>query len=325
MKRVFSGIQPSGKLTLGNYLGAIKQMIALQDEYDALYCVVDLHAITVEQDPKKLKRNSRELAALYVACGLDPKKCNLFIQSDVPYHAELGWVMQTTASMGELERMTQYKEKSNKHQNTVGLFTYPTLMAADILLYDTNLVPVGHDQKQHLEVTRDWAIRFNNKFGDTFVVPEVLIPTAGARVMDLQEPTNKMSKSAKSEKGTIYMLDDLDDVRNKIKKAVTDSEGIVKYDIENKPAVSNLISIYANITNQTIAEVENEFAGQNYGIFKGKLTEVIINELETIQANFNKIINSSELDEILEIGANNANKIAESKMKEVKTTLGLGR
>ena len=303
MKTIFSGIQPSGTITLGNYIGALKQFVELQDEYNCYFCIVDQHAITVPQDPIVLRKNIRSLAALYLAVGLDPEKATLFIQSEVPAHAQAAWMMQCISYIGELERMTQFKDKSaGKDAVSAALLTYPPLMVADILLYSADLVPVGEDQKQHLELTRDLAERFNKKYNDIFTIPEVRIPKVGARIMSLQDPSKKMSKSDPNQKGFISMLDDPKQIEKKIKSAVTDSEGIVRFDIENKPGVSNLLSIYSIVSGKTIAELETLYEGKGYGAFKGDLAEVIINALSPIQQKYNELMESNELDEILDRG-----------------------
>ncbi|MGZ4030663.1 MAG: tryptophan--tRNA ligase, partial [Tumebacillaceae bacterium] len=271
-KRVFSGVQPSGNLTIGNYLGALKQFVDLQHQADALYCVVDLHAITVPQDPEELRRRSREIAQIYLASGVDPQHATIFIQSHVREHAELGWLLQCMSYMGELNRMTQYKDKSEgKSAVSVGLFTYPVLMAADILLYDTTHVPVGDDQKQHIELTRDIAERFNGRFGDTFVIPEPHIQEFGARIMALDEPTKKMSKSAENEGSRIAMLEDPAKFKKKIMRAVTDTDNEIRFDEENKPGVSNLLTLYSLFADKPIPEVVNHFQGQGYGTLKKEL------------------------------------------------------
>ena len=272
-KRIFSGIQPSGELTLGSYMGAIKNWVSLQDEYDCLYCIVDMHAITVRQNPADLRRRSVNQLAQYIACGLDPAKNIMFIQSHVPQHAELSWVLGCYTQFGELSRMTQFKDKAAKHADniTAGLFTYPVLMAADILVYQADLVPVGQDQKQHVELCRDIAQRFNGVYGDTFTLPEPFIPKMGARVMSLGDPTSKMSKSDPD--GCVYMMDKPEDIMRKFKRAVTDCDACVKFDKENKPGISNLLSIYCAATGKTVAEAEAAFAGQGYGIFKPAVAE----------------------------------------------------
>ena len=274
-KRIFSGVQPSGHLTIGNYLGAIKNWVELQDDYDSFYCIVDLHALTVRQDPKELRRRSLSVFALYLACGLDADKNTIFVQSHVSAHAELAWILNCYTYMGELSRMTQFKEKARRHKDNInaGLFTYPVLMAADILLYQAHLVPVGADQKQHLEITRDIAQRFNSIYGDVFVIPEAYIPKVAARIMNLQEPTKKMSKSDENENAFISMLDTSDVIMRKFRRAVTDSEAQVRYDEENKPGISNLMNIYAAVTGKSYEEIEQEFDGKGYGDFKRLLVK----------------------------------------------------
>ncbi len=295
MERIVSGIQPSGDITIGNYIGAIKQFIELQNNYEMFIMIVDQHAITVPQDKTLLRKRIKDMAALYIACGLDPEKVNIFIQSEVPAHAQLSWVMECHTYFGELNRMTQFKDKSaNKNLEGVSsaLFTYPSLMAADILLYDANLVPVGSDQKQHLELTRDLANRFNNKYNNVFIVPEPFIPKSGARIMDLQEPTKKMSKSAENEKGFIKLLDDPKRAKNKIKSAITDSEMLIKYDKENKKGLSNLIDIYTSLTTLTIDDIESKYDGLGYKEFKEDLGLVVEEFLSNLQTSPKSSLNS---------------------------------
>ncbi|MGM0844309.1 MAG: tryptophan--tRNA ligase [Bacillota bacterium] len=326
METIFSGIQPSGTITLGNYIGALKQFAELQEDYNCYFCVVDQHAITVPQDKAELLKNIKSLAALYIASGIDPDKSTLFIQSEVPAHAQAGWMLQCVAYIGELERMTQFKDKSHgKEAVSAGLLTYPPLMAADILLYKTNLVPVGEDQKQHLELTRDLAERFNRKYNDIFTIPEVRIPKVGARVMSLQDPLKKMSKSDPNQKAFITLLDTPKQIEKKIKSAVTDSDGIVKFDKENKPGVSNLLSIYSILTETSIEELELKYEGKGYGDFKGDLAEVVVNTLTPIQERYNELIDSIELDEILDKGAEKANFAANKMVKKMEKAMGLGR
>jgi len=326
MQTIFSGIQPSGTITIGNYIGALKQFVELQNEYNCFFCIVDQHAITVPQDPETLRQNIRSLAALYIAVGIDPEKATLFIQSEVPAHAQAGWMMQCVAYIGELERMTQFKDKSSgKDAVLASLLTYPPLMAGDILLYNTDLVPVGEDQKQHLELTRDLAERFNKKYKDVFTIPEVRIPKIGARIMSLQEPTKKMSKSDPNKKAFITPLDDPKQIVKKIKGAVTDSEGIVKFDRENKPGVSNLLSIYSILGGKSIAEIEEMYVGKGYGDFKGDLAEVVVNVFKPIQDKYYNLLESSELDDILDRGAEKANKVASETLKKMENAMGLGR
>ncbi len=324
-KRIFSGIQPSGIITLGNYLGAVRNWVDLQDEYDCLYCIVDMHAITVRQEPKNLRQNTYSLAALYVACGLDPEKNIIYVQSHVPAHAELSWILGTFTYVGELNRMTQFKEKVKKHPDNInaGLYTYPVLMAADILLYQADLVPVGEDQRQHIELTRNVAERFNNIYGDVFKMPEGFIPKSGARIMSLQEPDKKMSKSSEDANSYISMLDDPRAAMNKIKRAVTDSESEVRFDKENKPGISNLINIYACITGKTVAEIEKEFAGQGYGSFKVQVGEAVAETLEKIQAEYQRVIkDKTYLENMFRTGAERADRIAQRTLAKVQKKVG---
>ncbi|MDR4887017.1 tryptophan--tRNA ligase [Fredinandcohnia sp. QZ13] len=326
MQTIFSGIQPSGSVTLGNYIGAMKQFVELQNEYNCFYCIVDQHAITVPQDSKKLRENIRSLAALYLAIGLDPEKATLFIQSEVPAHAQAGWMLQCVSYIGELERMTQFKDKSQGKEAVVaGLLTYPPLMAGDILLYNADLVPVGEDQKQHIELTRDLAERFNKKYREIFTIPDARIPKEGARIMSLQDPTKKMSKSDPNPKSYIALLDDPKQIEKKIKSAVTDSEGIVKFDKENKPGISNLLTIYSNFSNKSIEEIESMYEGKGYGEFKANLAEVVLNEIRPIQERYYEILNSSKLDYILDAGAAKANNVASKTVKKMENAMGLGR
>ncbi|GAB6117821.1 tryptophan--tRNA ligase [Thermoanaerobacter brockii subsp. lactiethylicus] len=323
MKKVFSGVQPSGDIHIGNYLGAMRQFVALQDDYECFFCAVDLHTLTVPQDPKVLKEKTIELAALYLAIGLDPKKVTIFIQSHVPAHAELAWLLQCITYFGELSRMTQFKDKSKgKESVSVGLFTYPDLMAADILLYNTHYVPVGEDQKQHLELTRDIAQRFNNRFGETFVVPEPMILKLGARIMSLTDPTKKMSKSDSDPNNRINLLDEPSSIKKKIMKAVTDSESEIRLDWDNKPGVSNLLTIYSLFTGMEIEEVINKFNGQGYGTLKKELAEVVIDKLTVIQKNY-KDLSRDYVLKVLKEGAERAQAVAEKTLKEVKEKVGL--
>ncbi|MGP1906631.1 tryptophan--tRNA ligase [Metabacillus sp. JX24] len=326
MKTIFSGIQPTGNVTLGNYIGAMKQFVDLQNDYDCYFCIVDQHAITQPQDRLQLRKSIKSLAALYLAVGLDPEKATLFIQSEVPAHAQAGWMMQCVAYIGELERMTQFKDKSaGKEAVSAGLLTYPPLMAADILLYKTDLVPVGEDQKQHLELTRDLAERFNKKYNDIFTVPEVRIPKIGARIMSLADPTKKMSKSDPNQKAFITLLDDPKVIEKKIKSAVTDSEGIVKFDKENKPGVSNLLSIYSILSGISIEDLEKKYEGKGYGDFKADTAAAVINALQPIQEKYYSLVESDELDEILDRGAERANAQAGKMIKKMESAMGLGR
>ncbi|MEH7110402.1 MULTISPECIES: tryptophan--tRNA ligase [Bacillaceae] len=325
-KTIFSGIQPSGTITLGNYIGALKQFVELQNEYNCFFCIVDQHAITVPQDPLTLRKNIRSLAALYLAVGLDPEKATLFIQSEVPAHAQAGWIMQCISYIGELERMTQFKDKSaGKEAVSASLLTYPPLMAADILLYNTDLVPVGEDQKQHMELTRDLAERFNKKYNDILTIPEIRLPEVGARIMSLQEPTKKMSKSDPNPKAFITPLDDPKQIEKKIKSAVTDSDGIVKYDREAKPGISNLLAIYSILGEKSISELEEMYQGKGYGQFKGDLADVVVNFFKPIQERYYQLIESSELDDILDQGAERANQVANKTLKKMEKAMGLGR
>ena len=277
MKRLLTGLQPTGVITLGNYIGAIKQMVEYQNDYESYIFVADLHSLTVLNDENNIKENTKSLIALYLACGIDPKKNTIFIQSDNEYHTNLAWILECHTYFGELSRMHQFKEKSKKNANfSAGLFTYPVLMAADILLYDTDLVPVGIDQKQHVEIARDIAIRFNKKYGETFTVPDCLITKSGTKIMDLVTPDKKMSKSAENKRGVIYLLDSESDIRKKIMSATTDSDMLVKYDKENKPGISNLISIYSALKNISIEEVEEEFKDSNYGNFKRAVADIVV-------------------------------------------------
>lgn len=326
MKTIFSGIQPSGSVTLGNYIGAMKQFVDLQHDYNSYFCIVDQHAITVPQDRLSLRKNIRSLAALYLAVGLDPNKATLFIQSEVPAHAQAGWMLQCVSYIGELERMTQFKDKSaGKEAVAAGLLTYPPLMAGDILLYSTDLVPVGEDQKQHLELTRNIAERFNKKYNDIFTIPEVKIPKSGARIMSLADPKKKMSKSDPNQKAFITLLDEPKAIEKKIKSSVTDSEGVVRYDKENKPGISNLLTIYSIFEGVSIEELENRYEGKNYGTFKAELAEVIIESLKLIQDRYYELLESEELDKILDDGAERANRVASKMLKKMENAMGLGR
>jgi len=326
MKTIFSGIQPSGMLTIGNYLGAMKHFVDLQEDHQCYFCVVDEHAITVPQDRLKLRDNIRSLAALYLASGIDSDKATLFIQSEVPAHTQLGWMMQTISYIGELERMTQFKDKSDgKEAVSSALLTYPPLMTSDILLYNTDIVPVGDDQKQHLELTRNLAQRFNRKYNDIFTIPEISVPKVGARIMSLQEPTKKMSKSDENQKASIFMLDDPKKIEKKIKSAVTDSEGIVTFDKDNKPGVSNLLTIYASCTGESIETLEARYAGIGYGQFKQDTADAVINLLQPIQERYQALIQSTELDDILDKGAEKAALTANKTVAKAKKAMGLGR
>ena len=304
MKRVFSGVQPTGNIHLGNYLGALKQFVELQEDHECIYCIVDEHAITVPQDPKELKKHILDVAALYLAVGVDPKKSIVFVQSQVSGHAELGWILTCSANTGELFRMTQFKAKSQGKESVgAGLLTYPTLMAADILLYDTDVVPVGNDQKQHIELTRDLAIRVNHHYGKTFVVPDGRFMKEGARIMALDDPTAKMSKSAENIHSRISLLDEPNKIKKSIMKATTDSDGLVKFDVENKPGISNLLTIYSTLSGKSIEELELAYEGKGYGDFKKDLVEVTTEALLPIQERYKDIRESDELIGILKDGA----------------------
>lgn len=332
MDTIFSGIQPSGIPTIGNYIGAMKQFIDLQNQYDCYFCIVDEHAITVPQKPSELRKQIRSLAALYLAVGLDPNKATIFIQSEVSAHAEAAWIIQCNTTIGELERMTQFKDKSQKNGRTgvsAGLLTYPPLMVGDIILYNANLVPVGDDQKQHLELTRDFVERFNKRYSqpnqDILVLPEVKIPEQGGRVMSLQDPTSKMSKSDSNIKGFISMLDEPAVIRKKIKSSVTDSTGIIEYDPENKPGISNLLSIYSVVTNRSIDSLVADYNGKGYGEFKTDVGEAVVALLLPIQEKYYELLNSDELDNILDRGAEHARAVANKTLQRMKNAVGLGR
>ena len=322
---VLSGIQPSGRLTLGNYLGALKNWVQLSDLYDCYYMLVDLHAITVRQDPAVLRERCYEFLALYIACGLDPKNSVLFVQSHVPAHARLGWILNCYTQMGELNRMTQFKDKSQKYAENLnaGLFDYPVLMAADILLYQAKQVPVGDDQKQHLELTRDVALRFNNLYGHVFTVPEPMIPPVGARVMGLQDPTAKMSKSGEAETDAIYLLDEPDVVTRKIKRAVTDLGSEIRFDIPSKPGISNLMSILSAIKSESFADIEARYVGKGYGHFKVEVAEAIVECLKPIQARYQIVRGDRDgLQTVLRTGAEQAAVKANATLSKVHDVLG---
>src|SRR5262245_56379930 len=323
MKRIFSGAQPTGSVHIGNYLGALRNWVALQHEYDSIFCIVNLHAITMPQDPKLLAQKTRELARIYLAVGIDPKVSTVFIQSDVPQHAELTWVLNCVARMSELERMTQFKDKARKQEENVGvgIFDYPVLMAADILLYHTDLVPVGHDQKQHLELTRDLAIRFNRDYGETFRIPDPYIPKVGARIMSLSDPTKKMSKSDDDPGGCIMLLDDADTIQRKFKRAVTDSGTEIRFD-DSRPAITNLLTIYQLITGRQAEEVEGHFNGKGYAQLKTQLAEVVIEFLRPIQRTVSEITDE-ELNNILKFGRDRAAQIADATLKDVFKKVGI--
>ncbi len=330
MKRIVSGIKPTGTLTLGNYLGAIKQFVKLQqkridDEF--FLFVADMHAITIRQVPSELRKRTLDIAAMYLACGLDKERTVLFIQSEIKEHVELGYILQSNTYMGELERMTQFKDKAQKQETSItsSLFTYPALMAADILLYDADFVPVGDDQKQHLELTRDIANRFNNYYGEFFIVPEPLIPEVGSRIMDLQEPNKKMSKSDEMDKGYISLFDDESSIRRKIRSAVTDSLAKINYDPDNQPGLANLLTIYASITDRDILDIVSQYKDSTYKEFKEDLAQVVVDCLIPIQNKYNELIKSQELQDLLDRGRDIASDYAYKKMRKCKKKIGLGR
>ncbi|EGQ0301807.1 tryptophan--tRNA ligase [Staphylococcus pseudintermedius] len=327
MQTLFSGIQPSGIPTIGNYIGALKQFVDIQDEYDCYFCIVDQHAITVPQDRLKLRKQIRQLAAIYLATGLNPEKITLFIQSEVPAHAQAGWMLTTISSIGELERMTQFKDKSQKQSEGIpaGLLTYPPLMAADIVLYNTDIVPVGDDQKQHIELTRNLVDRFNSRYNDVLTKPEIKMPEVGGRVMSLQDPTKKMSKSDDNPKNFISLLDEPKVAAKKIKSAVTDSDGIIKFDKENKPGITNLLTIYSSLTGESIASLEDRYANEGYGKFKRDLAQVVENFLTDFQEKFNSFYESEELDKILDEGRDKAHRASFKTLKKMEKAMGLGR
>lgn len=327
-KRVFSGIQPTGIFTLGNYIGAVRNWPLLQDEYDCVYCVVDQHAITVRQVPAELRKKTYEAAAMLLASGIDPQKSLVFVQSHVPAHAQLSWVLSCNAQFGEMSRMTQFKDKSAKHADNIntGLFTYPVLMAADILLYNTDLVPVGADQKQHVELARDIAQRFNNAYSPTFAVPEPLIPKVGARVMSLQEPTKKMSKSDSNEKSYILLTDTPDTIMKKFKSAVTDSDNQVRYDTENKAGISNLMGIYSVMTGKSFEEIEKEFSGLGYGEFKTAVAQSVADTLAPLQEKYNMYLSDKQyLENVLKEGEQKASYIANKMINKVYRKIGFAQ
>ena len=324
-KIILSGIQPSGALTLGTYLGALKNWAALSETYDCYYMIVDMHAITNRQDPAELRKMTLSQLAQYVACGIEPEKNKLFIQSHVPAHAQLGWVLSCFTMFGELSRMTQFKDKSSKNTENInaGLFTYPALMAADILLYQADLVPVGSDQKQHVELTRDIALRFNGIYGDVFKLPEPYIPKVGARIMDLQTPTNKMSKSDKSDGGCVQLLDKPEDILRLFKRAVTDSETSVRYDVVNKPGISNLMQIFSACTGKSFSEIEDEFSSQGYGVFKNRVGEAVVETLRPIREEAQRLLSDKAyLENIYVMGAEKASRAANKTLMKVHKKIG---
>lgn len=325
-KRMLSGIKPTGQLHLGSYIGALKHFVEYQDDYDVYAFIANLHCITVPQDPKTLQKNLQDCVALYLACGLDPKKATIFLQTDVKAHAQMGYILCCHTYMGELNRMTQFKDKQAKGEKNLsgGLYTYPALMAADILLYDPDYVPVGDDQKQHVELTRDIAERINNRYGEMFKVPEPLIAKVGARIMSLNDPTKKMSKSDNNDKGCVYLLDDPKKARKKIMSAVTDSEAHVHYDPVNQPGISNLMQILSSLSNdRPFEDIEKEFEGKGYGDFKRAVADAVVDTLEKIQARYHEILDSSILEEVLSEGAAKANVIADAKLEKVQKAIGM--
>lgn len=324
MERMLSGIKPTGRLHLGNYIGAISQFVKYQDEYEMYIFIANQHAITVPTDPKALRQNTKDLIALYLAAGLDPEKCTLFLQSDVDAHVKLGWVFTCLTYMGELQRMTQYKDKTAKGETgiTDGLFTYPCLMAADILLYDADYVPVGQDQKQHVELTRHLAERFNNRYSETFVVPQPLETKVGKKIFSLQDPTKKMSKSETDTKGTIDLLDDPAVARKKIMSAVTDSVGIIQYDPESQPGLANLLTIQSVLANEPIEDIVKRYEGKGYGELKKEVGQTVFDFLTDLQAKYKKIIESNVIDQILEEGAKKASYVANKKIRKVYKKIG---
>ena len=326
MKRMLSGIKPTGQLHLGNYIGALRHFVESQNEYEMFAFIANLHCITVPQDPKELQKNLKDCVALYLACGLDPNKATIFLQTDVKEHAQLGFIMCCHTYMGELNRMTQFKDKLAKGEKNLsgGLYTYPALMAADILLYSPDYVPVGEDQKQHVELTRDVAERMNNRYGQLFTVPEPLVAKVGARIMSLSDPTKKMSKSDETNKGCIYLLDDLKVARKKVMSAVTDSLGKVHYDPENQPGISNLMQILSSLSNErSFEDIENEFDGKGYGDFKKAVADAVCNKLEEIQTRYHEIINSDLIETTLANGAKKASAIASEKLNKVQKAIGM--
>ena len=326
MKRMLSGIKPTGQLHLGNYIGALRHFVESQNEYEMFAFIAKLHCITVPQDPQELQKNLKDCVALYLACGLDPNKATIFLQTDVKEHAQLGFIMCCHTYMGELNRMTQFKDKQAKGEKNLsgGLYTYPALMAADILLYSPDYVPVGEDQKQHVELTRDVAERMNNRYGKLFTVPEPLVAKVGARIMSLSDPTKKMSKSDETNKGCIYLLDDLKVARKKVMSAVTDSLGKVHYDPENQPGIANLMQILSSLSNErSFEDIEKEFEGKGYGDFKKAVADAVCAKLEEIQTRYNEILNSDLIETTLANGAKKARVLAEEKLNQVQKAIGM--
>lgn len=325
MKRMLSGIKPSGQLTLGNYIGALRNFVRYQDDYEMIIFVANLHCITVPQDPIELRKNLKDAITLYLACGLDPNQSTIFLQSDVLEHAQLGFILACSTYMGELNRMTQFKDKVAKGESNLsaGLYTYPALMAADILIYDADYVPVGEDQKQHVELARDVANRFNNRFGDTFTVAEPLVPQVGARIMSLSDPSKKMSKSDVSDKGCIYLLDSEKVIRKKIMAAVTDDKATINFEPINQPGISNLLQIHSSLSGVCINDLVEKFKGVGYGTFKKEVADIVCAELGQIQQKYNEIINSTTIDDVLASGAAKARVLASKKLDDVQRKIGI--
>lgn len=326
MKRILTGVKPTGDLTLGNYIGAIKQMINMQEEYDSYLFVADLHALTVPQDPKELHERLKKFIAMYIACGIDPKKNTIYLQSENEYIPAMSYLLECTTTYGEASRMIQFKEKSKQNSNfSVGLLTYPILMAADILYCDTDYVPVGIDQKQHVELARNIAERFNHRYGDTFLLPEPLISKSGTKIRDLKDPSKKMSKTEENPQGVISLFDDLSDIQKKIMGATTDSDNCIKYDMENKPGISNLLNIASSLTGRSIEDLEQEFEGKGYGNFKKYVAEVTTNFIDQIQKKYQALINSDEIDVILNEGIQKSRNLAKEKYEIMKSRMGVIR
>lgn len=326
MKRILTGLKPTGDLTLGNYIGALKQIVKMQDEYESYIFVADLHALTVPQNPSELHARIRKFIAMYIACGLDPNKNVIYVQSENEYIPCISWLLECSTYYGEASRMIQFKEKSKDNVNfSVGLLTYPILMASDILFVDADYVPTGIDQKQHVEIARDIAIRFNKKYGETFNIPAPLITSVGTKIKDLKDPSKKMSKTEENPAGVISLFDSIESIRKKIMSATTDSEMRIKFDEENKPGISNLINIVVSLSGKTIEEIENEFEGKNYGEFKKYVAEVVCNEIEKIQAKYNEIVDSPKLDQILDDGALKTRNLAREKYEQMRIKMGVVR
>ena len=325
MKRMLSAVKPTGQITLGNYIGAISNFVKYQEDNEMIIFIANLHCITVYQDPKDLRKNLKDAAALYLACGLDPNRSTIFLQTDVMEHAQMGYIMACNTYLGELNRMTQFKDKVSKNETglTAGLYTYPCLMAADILLYDPDYIPVGDDQKQHVELTRDIAIRFNNRYGETFKVPEPLVASVGARIMSLNDPTKKMSKSENNDKGCIYLLDDLNVIRKKIMSAVTDSYGEITLDQQRQPGIYNLLEIHSAISKTDKQELLNRFKSQGYGVLKKEVADVVTERIGEIQKRYHEIMDSGQIETILDEGAKKAQYIAAKKLAKVQRKIGI--